>query len=466
MKTRENDTITAIITPQGEGGIAVIRLSGPDSIPIADRVFRGHVTLHESKSQTVHFGTISEDDGNTIDEVLVTLFRSPHSYTTEDVVEISCHGSPFIARKILGLLVSSGARPAGPGEFTRRAFLNGRIDLSQAEAVADIIRADSTPSHALALAQLRGDLSSKITELRRRIVDLCSLVELELDFSEEGVELVQRDKLMGELQGVKKEISQLIDSYEDGKIHREGLRVVLAGPPNVGKSSILNKLIRENRAIVTDVSGTTRDTIEESVILNGMRFNIVDTAGLRETHDIVEVEGIKRTREQISHADLILLVIDPSVHIKIDEDIHIVNSYLLGQENNEVIIVFNKSDLVKDSEIQMLETLYPGYRTVVTSTKTGSGLEELERIISGLTLSSKGDVGGEGIMISNLRQRENLRNALISVSLSIEGVENNLSGELLSVDLRRALSSLSEVVGEDISEEVLNNIFLRFCIGK
>jgi len=466
MKTPQNDTISAIITPPGEGGVAVIRLSGPGSIPITDGLFRGKVKLREAKSQTVHFGRICDDEGTMIDEVLVTLFRSPHSYTTEDVVEISCHGSVFIAKKVLEILIGKGARHAGPGEFTQRAFLNGRIDLSQAEAVADLIRADSAASHNLALAQLRGTLSSTISKLRGRIVDLCSMVELELDFSEEGVELIGRETLLAELLTVKMEIFQLIDSYEHGKIHREGLRIVLVGPPNVGKSSILNSLIRENRAIVTNVSGTTRDTIEESVILDGIRFNIVDTAGLRDTQDVVEVEGIKRAREQIFHADIILFVIDPTIHGKIIEDVNIIDGYLEGKRKIEKIIVFNKSDLLEDSSTQLIGDRYPGFNVVVTSAKTGSGIRELEELIGRLAQPARGNNRGETIIVSSLRQRESLQKALNSVELSILGAENRVSGELLSVDLKGALSSLSDVVGMDISEEVLNNVFLRFCIGK
>ncbi len=466
MKTPENDTISAIITPHGEGGIAVIRLSGPDSVRIADGVFQGNISLHDAKTQTVHFGSIRGGDGTIVDEVLVTLFRSPHSYTTEDVVEISCHGSMFIARRILELLVKSGARPAGPGEFTRRAFLNGRLDLSQAEAVADLIRADSVASNSLALSQLRGTLSKKISELRGRIIDLCSLVELELDFSEEGVELVGREKLLNDLLSIRGDISQLIDSYEHGKIHREGIRIVLAGPPNVGKSSILNGLIRENRAIVTDVSGTTRDTIEETVVLNGIRFNIVDTAGLRETRDIVEVEGIKRTKEQIIHADMIVLILDATGKMEVDHNLRVFDEFLEGRSHKEIIIVFNKSDLLDAVRTRQLNGLKLEYGTVLTSAKTGAGMRELEEVIGKLVNPENGKVAGETILVSSVRQRDNLQKALDAIDLSIEGARNGVSGELISVDLKGALSNLSDVVGVDISDEVLNNVFLRFCIGK
>jgi len=466
MKTPENDTITAIITPPGEGGIAVIRLSGPDSLSIAGEVFRGRVNPADAKHQTVHYGKIVDADDTLVDEVLVTVFRTPHSYTTEDVVEISCHGSLFIARKIVELLVKKGARPAGPGEFTRRAFLNGRIDLSQAEAVADLIRAGSTASHNLALAQLRGTLSGKVGELRQRIVDLCSMIELELDFSEEGLELIERKKLLTDLSEIRTEITHLIDSYEHGKVYRDGLRIVLAGPPNVGKSSILNSLIKENRAIVTDISGTTRDTIEEAFILDGVRLNIVDTAGLRETSDVIEAEGIKRTREEISHADLILLVIDPSVPLHVDKDVQAIDSYLDSEGKKEYILVFNKVDLLKTSDIANLEERFRGYSKVFTSTKSGAGMRQLEELIKDHALPERGAERGESLIVSNIRQKDRLEKALNSIDLAVQGVDSGVSGDLIAIDLKGALSSLSEVVGVDVSDEVLNNIFLRFCIGK
>lgn len=466
MKTPENDTVSAIITPIGTGGIAVLRLSGPDAIRIADELFRGSSTLASAPSHTVHFGRIEDGEGSTLDEVLVTVFRSPHSYTTEDVVEISCHGSVYVAKRILQALAGKGARPAGPGEFTRRAFLNGRIDLSQAEAVADLISADSRASHAVALSQLHGALSGKIASIRERIVELCSRLELELDFSEEGLEFIARDALLESVRSVSGEIAQLIDSFELGKVYREGIRVVLAGATNVGKSSILNALIKEERAIVTEISGTTRDTIEESISLGGIKFNIVDTAGLRHTSDLVEAEGIKRTRQQIEFADLILLVIDPTQDVHINEDVGIVEQFIGDANRNAVIIVINKADISSQEKIERIRRMAGEVPVVVTSAKLGIGISELERKISDRIVIQKGNSTGESIIVSNLRQKGSLEEAQKSLGLVIRGIEDKITPELLALDLRSSLTHLSEVVGTDISEEVLNTVFSRFCIGK
>jgi tRNA modification GTPase len=466
MQTPENDTISAIITPIGTGGIAVIRTSGPGSIAIADGIFRGNAKLSGVPSHTVHFGRIDDPAGNEVDEVLVTVFRAPHSYTAEDVVEISCHGSPYIARRILDLVVTNGARPADPGEFTKRAFLNGRIDLSQAEAVADLINADSRASHDLAIAQLRGTLSGKISELRRRIVDLCSTLELELDFSEEGLEFIKRDELREDLVSVGQDITQLIDSFELGKIYKEGLRVVLAGAPNVGKSSILNALVREDRAIVTSISGTTRDTIEESISIAGLKFTVVDTAGLRSTHDIVEAEGIRRTRDQIRYSDLILFVVDPTQDVKLQVDAVFGDKGALAELTNRILIIVNKVDLLTPEQVQNVREMFSPLQAVVTSALNGIGISELERVVSSKFLDTPREPTGETVVVSSLRQKESLFRTRSSLQMVLDGVEDGATPELLAVDLRLALTHLSHVVGVDISEEVLNNIFSRFCIGK
>ncbi len=466
MKTSENDTISAIITPIGTGGIAVIRLSGPGSIGIADTVFRGSGPLAVAATHTVHFGKIEDEHGAILDEVLVSLFRAPHSYTTEDVVEISCHGSLFVARKILELLISTGARPAGPGEFTKRAFLNGRIDLSQAEAVAGLIRADSISSHQLSLSQLRGTLSQKLAGLRRRVVDLCSTLELELDFSEEGMEFVDRASLRQEVDGLISELTQLIDSYEHGRVIGEGVRVVLAGPTNVGKSSILNALLRENRSIVTEISGTTRDTIEESLTIAGAKFTIVDTAGFRETIDVVEAEGIRRSREQVQFSDLVLFVVDATQEAEISGDRDFIFTQIGPNRAKDVIIVINKSDLVDRAQLAKVREYFMEFPSVITSAKSGVGVPELELKMYEEIRRREGGSPGESIIISNLRQKECLQKARESLTLVQDAVRRGATPDLLSVDLRGALNHLSEVVGVDISEEVLNNVFSQFCIGK
>jgi tRNA modification GTPase len=466
MQTPENDTISAIITPIGTGGIAVIRLSGPASIPVADEIFRGNVKLSGAPSQTVHFGKIEDRAGLEIDEVLVTLFRAPHSYTAEDVVEISCHGSAYVARRILGLIVARGVRPAGPGEFTKRAFLNGRIDLSQAEAVADLINADSRASNDLAISQLRGSLSGKIGALRQKLVDICSTLELELDFSEEGLEFIKRDELKETIGSIKIDVTHLIDSFELGKIFKEGVRVVLAGVPNVGKSSILNALVREERAIVTSVSGTTRDTIEESISIDGFKFTIIDTAGLRTTNDIVETEGIKRTEEQLQHADLILYVIDPTQDIESQSDAAFGADGTLKNDVNCLMVIINKVDLINPETLSVIKKRFESVRTILTSATLGIGISELETKISGNFLDMPRGSPGETVLIGNIRQKESLVKARESLQTVLESIDMEATPELLAVDLRLALTHLSHVVGVDLSEEVLNNIFSRFCIGK
>jgi len=466
MQTPENDTISAIITPIGTGGIAVLRLSGPSAISVADDIFRGTVKLSAVPSHTIHHGRIHDGSGTEVDEVLVSVFRAPHSYTAEDVVEISCHGSSYVARRVLELIVAKGVRPAGPGEFTKRAFLNGRIDLSQAEAVADLINADSRASHDLAIAQLRGSLSTKVGALRQKIVDLCSTLELELDFSEEGIEFIRRDELREAIGSVEMEITQLIDSFALGMIHREGLRIVLAGAPNVGKSSILNALVREERAIVTAISGTTRDTIEESISIDGLKFTIIDTAGLRPTEDVVEAEGIRRTREQVRFADLILFVIDPTQEIATQADAAFGKDDTLAWPVEQVITVINKADLVIQQQIARVKDRFKSYRTVVTSAVSGVGISELEGLVSSTFQNPTRLSEGETILVSNVRQKENLAKARDSLITVREGIKAGATPDLLAVDLRIALTQLSHVVGVDISEEVLNNIFSRFCIGK
>lgn len=466
MKTLQNDTIAAIITPLGEGGIAVLRLSGPAAMEIADTVFRGGVRLMDTSSHTVHFGRIQSGEGVVVDEVLATVFRSPHSYTAEDVVEISCHGSVFLARKILDLLVRQGARLAEPGEFTKRAFLNGRFDLSQAEAVADLIRANSEVTHNQAIAQLRGSLSKKIEELRTRIIDICSMMELELDFSEEGLEIVEKKKLEADLKQIESELSYLIDSFEVGKIQREGYRVVLVGPPNVGKSSILNALVRENRAIVTDVSGTTRDTIEEEIIIAGVHFNIVDTAGLRSTDDAVETEGIKRTIQQVSYADLVLLVVDSTKDIVSQGDIDFIDNYLKSRSRKDLIVVINKIDCVTKGDLIQMEKRFSEFDCIGTAAIRGSGIENLEKLIHRKAVESMGESYRDTILVSNLRQRERLESSKRGVQGCREGLIGGKTSDLLAVDLRESLRALSQVIGQDISDEVLNNVFSKFCIGK
>jgi len=461
-----SDTIAAISTPIGEGAIAVIRLSGPDAISIADRHFKGKTPLSDVKTHTVHFGLLIDPDGAGIDDVLVTVFRAPNSYTAEDVVEISGHGSVFLANKILSLALRSGARMAEPGEFTKRAFLNGRMDLTQAEAVADLIQSHSAASHNQALSHQRGDLSSNIKAIREEIIDTCSLVELDLDFTEEGLEIASSKKILGRLSGIEDRLTQLIDSFELGKVIREGIRIAIVGEPNVGKSSILNALLRERRAIVTDISGTTRDTIEEDIQIRGLLCTITDTAGIRDTDDPIEIEGINRTREQIENSDLVLAIAD-SVNLLNSKRVVDFQGFVKSQlDGDRTIVVANKIDQLSGSDRIALAKSLNGYDYCFTSATTGEGIHELEELIHVRTRSSTSLIGEKTVMISRLRHKHKLEESREWIRKTMQGIGEGVSSELWAVDLRTGLTALSEIVGQNISDEVLTHIFSKFCIGK
>jgi len=466
MILKEN-TIAAIATPVGEGGIAVIRVSGTDAIAIASKIFKGRTFLHSAQSHTAHFGEIHGNDESTIDEVVTTVFRAPHSYTGEDVVEISCHGGLFITQQILEVVLACGARMAEPGEFTKRAFLNGRMDLSQAEAVADLIRSCSSLSHRTSLRQLQGKLSGRITELRNQLLDICSLLEIELDFAEEGLEFSEKGKILSEIENIYRSIENLIGSFQAGRLYREGVRVVLAGKPNVGKSSILNALLSEERAIVTNFPGTTRDTIEESILINGLLFKVIDTAGLRQSIHPVEHEGIRRAEKQIKDADIILLILDISQGFT-DEDEEVYNVNVSGKKSkhSKCLIVFNKIDLVKETNRFRLPQLLSGYDIVYLSAKYGTGLEELKRELFNSAVGEKIESNEHSITITNARHKEVLLNVEKSLMNAIRTIKDNKSNEFIAVDIREALDYLGEITGVVTTDEILSNIFSRFCIGK
>ncbi len=351
MVTQLDDVISAISTPIGVGGIGVVRLSGKDAVQVADKIFRGNVHLSNVPTHTAHFGHIANLEGNVIDEVVALVFKAPHSYTGENVVEISCHGGILVTRKMLQATLDAGARLAEPGEFTKRAFLNGQMDLSQAEAVADLIHSKTDAAHRSSLAQLEGTLSKKINQMRDELVNLCSLIEVELDFSEEDLEFVNRLDFIAKTEGAIKELRSLIESFEVGKMYREGVKVVIAGKPNAGKSSILNALLQEDRVIVSEIPGTTRDTIEESLAIGGVLFRLVDTAGLRDTVDRIEQEGVRRTEQQLSDADIVLLVVDSSEQVSEAESLLIARMLEdIEQIQGKVrcIVAMNKIDLVRN----------------------------------------------------------------------------------------------------------------------
>jgi tRNA modification GTPase len=474
-----DDTIAAISTPRGSGGIAVIRISGRQAVEIADNLFSGSIRLREAKSHQACYGKLldiarnsngeSADGGEALlDEAVVTVFRAPRSYTREDVVEISCHGGQYLSQRILELVLSQNCRLAEPGEFTQRAFLNGRFDLARAEAVADIIRAKTELSLRAALSQFQGVFSGRVKQLRQQLIDVCSLLELELDFAEEDVQFADRSDVAVRIADCVRTIESFIDSYKRGKILREGAKLVIVGKPNVGKSSLLNALLREDRAIVTDIPGTTRDVLEEQLSLGGILVRAVDTAGIRETRDIIEREGVSRTKKQISDADIVLFVFDGADELT-THDHDLVNLVLQIRKSDPVktgfTAVINKIDLQIKIDKRELKSLLPNCPIVPISAKSLDGLPELETTLIGLILG-EGSIHIDEPVVTNLRQKEALQRALASLKSGLQSIESNASSEFVAIDLRGAMDSLGEIIGEVTTEDILGNIFSKFCIGK
>jgi len=460
-----DDIIAAIVTPIGEGGISVVRVCGRGAIEVSSQRFRGKSPLTQAASHTAHFGLFTSRDGDIIDEVVSTVFRAPHSYTAEDTVEFSCHGGMYITRRILGTLIQAGARAAEPGEFTKRAFLNGRIDLSQAEAVADIISSRSDRSHRASVSQLQGKLSAKINELREKLLSVCSLLELELDFSEEGIELADKSNIISTLTDIKKDLTGLIDSYTQGRLYREGVRVVLIGRPNVGKSSILNSLLNDSRAIVTDIPGTTRDTIQENVTIDGLLFSVIDTAGLRESEDKIELEGILRTKNEAEQADIVAFISEPDDHL-IELDLKSLATLRNGGSGERAyIVVVNKIDLRPEWKATSTNGVSQ-VPTVYISAKTGLGLERLKSSLLDLTRKTNGSDTDSSPMVTSERHLQSVVKARTYLIQAQEDTVGGMSNEFIAINLRLAMDSLGEIIGVVTSEEVLNNIFARFCIGK
>jgi tRNA modification GTPase len=468
MRTYYGDVISAISTPIGVGGISVVRLSGNDAFQVADKIFRGKVQLSTVSTHTAHFGRIASLDGTVIDEAVALVFKAPHSYTGENVVELSCHGGILVTRKILKATLDGGARLAEPGEFTKRAFLNGRIDLSQAEAVADLIHSRTDAAHRSSISQLEGTLSRKINEIRDGLLTLCSLIEVELDFSDEDIEFVSQKDFIAKTEEAAREIDTLIKSFEMGKIYREGVKVVIAGKPNAGKSSILNALLQEDRVIVSEIPGTTRDTIEENLTIGGVLFRLVDTAGLRDTVDRMEHEGVKRAERQLSDADIVLLVVDSS------EELGEADSFLIARMLEDIerargefqcIIALNKIDLIT-SEPDIPQSLtQPGYSTIRVSATAGTGLNNLANALVETALIGQDRID-RSVVVTNMRHRNALERAYDSLSFALTSAQEHRSGDFIAVDLRAALNSLGEIVGSVTTEEILDNIFSKFCIGK
>ena len=446
-----NDTICALATAPG-GAIGIIRISGPQALEILSRVFTKDVSA--APANTIHYGHI-KNGAEIVDEVMVSLFRAPHSYTGEDSVEISCHGSRYILNKVLNLLIAEGCRQAGPGEFTQRAYLNGKMDLSQAEAVADLIASTNQATHQIAMSQLRGHFSSKLAQLREQLLKLTSLLELELDFSDhEDLEFADRSELMELTKTIDNHITHLSNSFETGQAIKQGIPVAIVGKTNVGKSTLLNRLLKDDRAIVSDVHGTTRDTIEDTIDIKGITFRFIDTAGIRQTQDEVEQIGITRTYAAIDKARIVLWLIDSEPSIKE------INDILQRTDNKKLIVIKNKSDKADNNSYNSLKLPF-----ISISAKFGKGIEELEQAIyeaADIPTLTEND-----IIVTNARHYEALVRAHEHIQRVIDGLQMQLSGDLLSEDLRLTLDTLAEITGGQITpNEVLGNIFKNFCVGK
>lgn len=458
-----SDTIAAIATPFGEAGISLIRISGPESTSIASTLFYspGGSQRRDYTPQKVYFGEIRDPAAGEqcVDEVLLTFFKAPKSYTVEDVIEITAHGSVFGSTKILQLILDQGARPAEPGEFTRRAFLNGRIDLSQAEAVADLIEAASDRALRSAVSQLKGDLSSRLNEMYDRLLAVLAQLEAALDFSEEGLTLQNSEQNLEQVRQVRRQMETLIETYRQGKIFREGAQITLVGKPNVGKSSILNALLREERAIVTALPGTTRDTLEERLRIKDIHIKIIDSAGLRADPEIIEKEGMHRARAAMERADLVLMIFDGSQPL--DDNDHLLIAEV-GDKPKQVLI--NKSDLPRRLDMETLQSRLGPCDPIVISAKNMSGLDELCDAIYQFVMD-KGP-GEEAVVITRERHRDNLVQAESALRQVCESMEQGLSEELVAVDINIAMERLGTILGKTFAEELLDKIFGEFCIGK
>lgn len=451
------DTICAASTAQGIGALGVIRISGNDSISIAHKIFKGK-NLNQVDSHTVQYGFIVDGE-ITIDEVMVGVFKAPKTFTAENLVEITCHGSPFIQQQIIETLLKNGARLAQAGEFTQRAFLNGRIDLSQAEAVADLISAENKASHQIALNQMRGGISSELKDLREELINFTALIELELDFSDEDVEFADREELDALVQTLKSKIHKLIDTFEYGNAVKNGVPVAIIGKPNAGKSTLLNYLLNEERAIVSDIAGTTRDTIEETMTIDGMTFRFIDTAGIRETTDVIEAMGVEKAKEKVTQAKII-------IHLY-EDDIEILKQLQPILEDKVVFNLLSKVDKnvdLTELDIQSLLESHPNYHHFGISVKTGTNLDRLK---NELVQSVKSGVDENAVIITNIRHKEALVNASEALHNVEVGMKTGLTGDLLAFHLRDSLRHIGSITGQiDVDKDILGTIFGKFCIGK
>ena len=462
-----NDNIIALATPSGAGAIAVIRISGKEAISICDAHFRSirGKRLIAQATHTIHLGHILKD-GQDLDEVLVSVFKNPNSYTGENVVEISCHGSPYIQQEIIQLFLRNGCRMANAGEFTLRAFLNGKLDLSQAEAVADLIASDNAASHQIAMQQMRGGFSNEIQTLRDELLNFASLIELELDFAEEDVEFANRDQFRNLIERIIKVLKHLIDSFAIGNVIKNGIPVAIVGEPNVGKSTLLNALLNEEKAIVSDIAGTTRDAIEDELNIGGIGFRFIDTAGIRDTEDVVESIGIKKTFEKITQSQVVLYLFDAS-QVTLDntsEFIVEIKSIQNKFPDKPLVVVANKIDKSDKNELNVISSAVETSIFLKLSAKNNVGVEALKDTL--LQFVNTGALRNNETIITNSRHYDALLKALEEVQKVQHGMDANLSGDLLAIDIRQALYHFGEITGEITSDDLLGNIFANFCIGK
>lgn len=455
----DQETIIALATPNGLGAISVIRISGLNAISTTEKLFKpkGSKKLSNQKSHTVHLGHLIKN-GYELDEVLVTLFKGPHSYTGENTIEISCHGSTYIQQEIIDLFIENGIRVANPGEFTLRAFINGKMDLNQAEAVADLIASENEGSHKLAMEQMKNGFSNDLKKLRAELLHFSSMIELELDFSQEDVEFAERSefkKLTIKIQG---ELEKLIDSFKSGNVLKNGISVAIAGKPNAGKSSLLNTLLNEDKAIVSDIPGTTRDSIEDSLVIDGINFRFTDTAGLRETKDVIESKGIEKTKEKINNAKILIYLFDSN-----DTNFKEINSDIQSfkREDLSILLVRNKVDL-KNTNQNLINELEKFEIIEISANNAESVTLLKKRLINEINILNP----YTDTVISNSRHYEALMNALKAIEEVNTGLKSDISGDLLSVDIRKSIEHLAEITGEITNDDVLGNIFANFCIGK
>ena len=453
------ETIIALATPNGLGAISVIRISGLNAISVTEKLFKpkGNKKLSNQKSHTVHLGHLMKN-GHELDEVLVTLFKGPHSYTGENTIEISCHGSTFIQQEIIDLFIENGIRVANPGEFTLRAFINGKMDLNQAEAVADLIASENEGSHKLAMEQMKNGFSNDLKKLRAELLHFSSMIELELDFSQEDVEFAERSEFKKLTVKIQTELEKLIDSFKSGNVLKNGISVAIAGKPNAGKSSLLNTLLNEDKAIVSDIPGTTRDSIEDSLVIDGINFRFTDTAGLRETEDIIESKGIEKTKEKINNARILIYLFDSN-----DTTFNEINSDIKSftREDLSVLLVRNKVDL-KNTNQNLINQLEKFEIIEISANHIDSVSSLKKRLVNEINILNP----YTDTVISNSRHYEALMKALKAIKEVNMGLKSEISGDLLSVDIRKSIEHLAEITGEITNDDVLGNIFANFCIGK